>query len=291
MRIALHGRYVTEATLPLIKDLLQLLVQRQAHIVVSQTFDGLLRGTGASFPPVQSFAPGDDLGAMHLMISLGGDGTLLEAVNYVGAAATPILGMNMGRMGFLATIPCEEAVAALTGFWEGRYKIDQRTLLQLTMQGEGGTQVDFALNEVALLKRDSSSMITVQACIDDSLCTTYWADGLMVATPTGSTGYSLSCGGPIVLPSAHNLVLTPISPHNLSVRPLVLPDSATLSFRIASRNNTFLVAVDGRSKATHIETTLTVQKASFQAHLVKMDTNNIFDVLRQKLHWGLDIRN
>ncbi|MEL6413166.1 MAG: NAD(+)/NADH kinase, partial [Bacteroidota bacterium] len=197
MRIALHGRYVTEATLPLIKDLLQLLVQRQAHIVMSQTFDGLLRGTGASFPPVQLFAPGDDLGTMDLMISLGGDGTLLEAVNYVGAAATPILGMNMGRMGFLATIPCEEAVAALTSFWEGRYKIDERTLLQLTMQGKGGTQVDFALNEVALLKRDSSSMITVEACIDDSLCTTYWADGLMVATPTGSTGYSLSCGGPI----------------------------------------------------------------------------------------------
>ena len=134
-------------------------------------------------------------------------------------------------------------------------------------------------------------MITIHVCIDGVLRTTYWTDGLIVATPTGSTGYSLSCGGPIVLPSAHNLVLTPVSPHNLSVRPLVVPDNAVLSLKVESRNQKFLITLDGRSSPTNTDVTLVVSKAPFQAQLVKVDQHNIFDVLRQKLHWGLDVRN
>ena len=292
MRIALHSKQATTASLPLIRSLLQALVQQRAHIFVSPSLAALLKSLPDAPPTVKPFERGDDLSDLDLLISLGGDGTLLEAVNYVGAAAIPILGMNTGRMGFLATVACDEALAALQHFWQGRYEIDKRTLLQLSTQQEGGgSWTDFALNEVALLKRDSSSMITIQACINDDLRTTYWADGLIVATPTGSTGYSLSCGGPIALPFAHNLIVTPVSPHNLAVRPLVVPDSATLSFRVASRTEKFLVALDGRSQATDTSAVLTVQKAPFQAHLVRVDASNIFDVLRQKLHWGLDVRN
>lgn len=292
MRIALHSKQITAATLPLVKGLLQALAQRKAHIFVSPSFGALLRELHEAAPAVHAFAPGDDLSDLDLLISLGGDGTLLEAVNYVGPAAIPILGMNTGRMGFLATVACDEALTALQCFWQGAYELDKRTLLQLSVQQNGGESwTDFALNEVALLRRDSSSMITVQACINDDLRTTYWADGLIVATPTGSTGYSLSCGGPIALPLSHNLIVTPVSPHNLSVRPLVVPDSATLSFRVASRTKKFLVALDGRSQATDTSTDLTIRRAPFRAHLVKVDANNIFDVLRQKLHWGLDVRN
>jgi len=228
---------------------------------------------------------------LELIISLGGDGTLLEAVSYAGASETPILGINTGRMGFLATVAQKDALAALKGFWEGQYVLDKRTLLRLDVCRASRVETDFALNEVAFLKRDSSSMIAVHASINGELRTKYWADGLIVTTPTGSTGYSLSCGGPIVLPSAHNLVITPVNPHNLSVRPLVLPDSAVLSFKVESRNQKFLVTLDGRSRATNTDAELTVRKAPFQTHLIKIDQNNIFDVLRQKLHWGLDVRN
>jgi NAD+ kinase len=225
------------------------------------------------------------------MISIGGDGTLLASVRYVAGTETPILGINTGRMGFLATVAQEEALAALARFFQGQYTLDTRTLLALENGCVPTAQPNFALNEVAFLKQDSSAMMAIALCIDGALATTYWADGLMVATPTGSTGYSLSCGGPIVLPSANSLVVTPVSPHNLSVRPLVVPDNAVLSVRVESRNHKFLITLDGRAYPSNTDQELTVRKAPFQLHLVKVDQSNLFDVLRQKLHWGLDVRN
>ena len=291
MQIAIHSKSFGKDVQALIEALFQMLVQHQAAVFVSKPLRDLLQTHQVHLSPLQTFVPDRDLVQLDLMISLGGDGTLLEAVNDVGATATPVLGMNTGRMGFLATVAQDEALAALASFLRGDYRIDKRTLLELEVQGHTMLQPGFALNEVAFLKRDTSSMIAVHACIDDTLKTTYWADGLLIATPTGSTGYSLSCGGPIVLPSACSLVVTPISPHNLAVRPLVVPDTAVLSFNIESRNQKFLVAVDGRSQATDTSTTLVVRKAPFCAHLVKIGDSNIFDVLRQKLHWGLDVRN
>ncbi|MEL6539660.1 MAG: NAD kinase [Bacteroidota bacterium] len=298
MRIALHSKHLAHTTGALVKDLITTLVERHTTLLVSQPLRAQLQEAQASLPAVQAFGLGEDLSNVDLMVSVGGDGTLLEAVNYVGTAAIPILGINAGRMGFLATVAHEDALAAIDLFWQGQYSIDQRALLQMTCTAQGKCiappqhpSTDFALNEVALLKRDSSSMIAIRACIDRELHTTYWADGLMVATPTGSTGYSLSCGGPVVLPSACSLVITPINPHNLSVRPLVVPDSAEVSLCVESRNETFLVALDGRSRTTDTEVTLTIRQAPFQAHLVKIGTGNIFDLLRKKLHWGLDVRN
>lgn len=291
MRVALHGKKFSKNTSPFIRSLLHALIKYEATLFVSQPLYDLLQSSTIPLLTMQPLAPTENFMHLDLMISLGGDGTLLEAVRYVGASETPILGINTGRMGFLATVAQKEALAALQCFWQGDHALDGRTLLQLEVCRASAVEIDFSLNEVAFLKRDSSSMIAVHASINGELSTKYWADGLIVTTPTGSTGYSLSCGGPIVLPSAHNLVITPVSPHNLSVRPLVVPDSAVLSFKVESRNKQFLVTLDGRSRATNTDVELTVRKAPFQAHLIKIDQNNIFDVLRQKLHWGLDVRN
>lgn len=289
MKVALHGKNFSPDTLPFVTRLLQHLSQKQAQLFVSPPLQALLQNTPGSLPALQPLP--QDLTSMDCMVSLGGDGTLLEAVKYVGAAEVPVLGINTGRMGFLATVIPEEALDALARLEQGDYNPDPRTLLQVTTRGTTALVPNFALNEVAVLKQDSAAMITVHVCINGHLRTTYWADGLMVATPTGSTGYSLSVGGPIMLPSAHSLVITPVSPHNLSVRPLVVPDSAVISLRVASRNQKFLATLDGRASPISTDIELVVSQAPFRAQLVNLGTHNLFDVLRQKLHWGLDVRN
>ncbi|MHA7877539.1 MAG: NAD kinase [Bacteroidota bacterium] len=291
MRVALYGKNLSQDTLPLIKRIVHTLHAYSASITVAPPLYTLLQSHAVRLSLMQPLAQVQDMAHLDLLISLGGDGTLLEAVNYVGNSETPVLGINTGRMGFLATVAQEHALAALEVWCQGQHTIERRALLQLEVLGMPEGAIDFALNEVAFLKQDSSSMIAIHTAINGVLSTTYWADGLIVATPTGSTGYSLSCGGPIVLPSAHNLVITPVSPHNLSVRPLIVPDSAVLSFRVVSRNKKFLATLDGRSRATNTDVELRVKKAPFQAHLVMVGQSTIFDVLRQKLHWGLDVRN
>lgn len=289
MRIALHGKKLSPDTLSFVVGLLQHLGQRQGQLFVSPPLHNLLKSTNSPLPPYSLL--GNYCTHLDVMISVGGDGTLLEAVSYVGAAETPVLGINAGRMGFLATVAPEEALEALKQFRQGQYSLEQRSLLQVETKDAANPSPNFALNEVAVLKQDSSSMITIHVCIDGILRSTYWADGLIVATPTGSTGYSLSCGGPIMLPSTHSFVITPVSPHNLSARPLVVPDSAVVTLRVESRNQKFLTTLDGRSSTTSTAVELIASKASFQAKLVNLGKHNIFEVLRQKLHWGLDIRN
>jgi NAD+ kinase len=291
MKIGLHGKFFSEELFPFIASLFHALSKHKATLFVSQPLDTFLQSNAARLPSMQPLTRVEDFKALDLMISMGGDGTLLEAVSYVRTSKTPVLGINVGRMGFLATVAQKDALAALEIFWQGKYSLDKRSLLQLKTYGSPTIKADFALNEVAFLKQDSSAMIAIHASIDGEVLATYWADGLIVATPTGSTGYSLSCGGPIVLPSTHNLVITPVSPHNLSVRPLVVPDSAVLSFKVKSSNQKILITLDGRSHTIDTDVELTVSKAPFQAHLVKVGQSNIFDILRQKLHWGLDVRN
>jgi NAD+ kinase len=291
MKIGLHGKFFSKEIFPFIASLFHTLSKQEVSLFVSQPLDTFLQSSAIQLPNIQPLTRVEDFKDLDLMISMGGDGTLLEAVSYVKTSETPVLGINIGRMGFLATVAQENALAALEIFWQGTYSLDKRSFLQLNGYGSPAMNADFALNEVAFLKQDSSAMIAIHASIDGELLTTYWADGLIVATPTGSTGYSLSCGGPIVLPSAHNLVITPVSPHNLSVRPLIVPDNAVLSFKVMSRNQKFLVTLDSRSHTVNTDVELTVRKAPFQAHLVKVGQSNIFDILRQKLHWGLDVRN
>ncbi|WP_339043812.1 NAD(+)/NADH kinase [Cardinium endosymbiont of Tipula unca] len=224
---------------------------------------------------------------LELMISLGGDGTLLEATHYIQDRAIPLLGINTGNVGFLTMVSCSEAITELVHFFEGSHTLEERTLLAL----HGANIADsFALNEIALLKRDTASLLTIDAYIDDKFITTYWTDGLIIATPTGSTAYSLSCLGPIMLPSANSFVITPLSPHNLAVRPLVVPETAQLSFIVRGRNDDMLIAVDGRSMPTATQQRLVIEKAPFSLRLVQLGHTSIFDVLREKLYWGMDCR-
>ena len=286
MKVGLHSNCLTKKSRPVLHQLAQHLAQQQGRLLLSAPLHTLLQAAGE-----QGWEVVEDYQALDLLISLGGDGTLLQAVRHVGPAATPILGINTGQMGFLATVAPQAAVAAVDSFAQGKHTLDPRALLQAVPKGAPGPLPSWALNEVAILKRDSAAMLTIQVSIDNAPCATYWADGLLVTTPTGSTAYSLACGGPIVLPQTCNLLLTPVSPHNLSVRPLVVPDTATLTLRVKSSNQQYLLALDGQPHTMPTEVTLTVGKAPFQAQLVKVGKHTIFDTLRQKLHWGLDVRN
>ena len=231
----------------------------------------------------------DDIG---FMLSLGGDGTMLAAVSIVGDSGIPVAGINFGRLGFLADISKDDIDASMEAILQGDYDVQERTLVSVTSsQTElfGGSH--FALNDVTLFKSDSSAMITVNAHINGELLNAYWADGIIVATPTGSTAYSLSCGGPILMPGSGNFVITPISPHNLNVRPVVISDDVELQLDIESRSGKFLLSCDSKTASVSSDIRLTVRKAHYQAKLIRLKNYRYFSTLRNKLLWGLDARN
>lgn len=238
-----------------------------------------------------SYQPGDDLSSFDLLITLGGDGTLLEGVTHIGRSEIPVLGINLGRMGFLATTAKDFITSALSELFKKNYTFDQRTLLRLKSKDGLFEPFNFALNDFTILKKDTSSMISVKAYIDGEYVNTYWADGIIVCTPTGSTGYSMSCGGPLVLPGSQNFVITPVSPHNLTLRPMVVPDDRTLSFKIEGRSKYYLCSLDSRFKTIGNDCELIIDKADFKVNLIKLGDSSYFKTIRQKLSWGLDYRN
>ena len=231
----------------------------------------------------------DDIEA-DLAISLGGDGTFLKAASLVGSQQIPILGINTGRLGFLADVLPDEMDEAFDEIFQGRYCTEERSVLQVTPQSGRLTLNPYGLNEIAVLKHDSSSMISIHTSINGEELTTYQADGLVVATPTGSTAYSLSVGGPIIVPHSRTFALTPVAPHSLNVRPLVIDDDAVISLRIESRSHNYLVSVDGRSESLCEKTELTVSKASYTVRVVKRENHHFFSTLRNKMMWGADVR-
>lgn len=288
MSIAIHSRQICATSLAFLEKISFLAKSYKKNIVISTTLAPLLNDYNNHLIELPTFnlAALDALD-LELMISLGGDGTFLEATHYIKDKAIPLLGINTGSLGFLTMVSCSEAATELVHFFEGNYTLEERTLLALH---GANIATSFALNEIALLKRDTASLLTIDAYIDDKFITTYWADGLIIATPTGSTAYSLSCLGPIMLPSANSFVITPLSPHNLAVRPLVVPETAKLSFIVRGRNNDMLIAVDGRSTPTATQQRLVIEKAPFSIRLVQLGDTSIFDVLREKLYWGMDCR-
>ncbi len=225
------------------------------------------------------------------VFSLGGDGTFLESLLWVGKSQVPILGINMGRLGFLASIAKEFIKESLFLLFQGKYEIESRSLLSLESDMDLFSGKTYALNECAILRKDTSAMIMVKCYINGQYLNTYWADGLMVATPTGSTGYSLSCGGPLMMPDSKDFIITPVSPHNLNVRPLIVSDDSELKFEIQSRNRSFLISLDSRSETIEKDVSLVVKKAPFQAKLIKIEGINFPDTIRNKLGWGFDKRN
>lgn len=291
MKIAILGKPFKEEILPFIQALFDELVSRNSEVIVVEYFKTYLENQIKLPENVGSFTRGDDLKGVNYVFSIGGDGTLLDTVTYVGARQIPILGINTGRLGFLATVPFDKIPMALDAVYKGHFVIDERALIRAESDLELFDGINFGLNEFSILKTDTSSMIVVHTYIDGEYLNSYWADGLLVATPTGSTGYSLSCGGPVVLPQTNNFVISPVCPHNLNVRPLVVPDKSVISFEVESRSNNFLVALDSRSRIVENSVQLAVRRENFNARLVKINQVNFLSTLRNKLNWGLDKRN
>jgi NAD+ kinase len=228
---------------------------------------------------------------IDFFISLGGDGTLLDAVTLVRNKAIPVVGINFGRLGFLASIGRDEVTEAVKALARRSYIIDKRSLIHLDSNIPLFNEVPYGLNEFAIHKRDIAPMIKIHTYINGELLNTYWADGLTLSTPTGSTGYSLSCGGPVVFPESGSFVLTPIAPHNLNVRPIVIPDNAIVSFEVESRTDEIICALDSRREWVDKNVLLAVRKENFYINLVRLNENNFLQTLRNKLSWGLDKRN
>lgn len=228
---------------------------------------------------------------LDMMISLGGDGSLLDTVAMVGRSEIPVLGINLGRLGFLSNVRLEEVDQALDVIKRSNYTIQSRSLVEVTDHPDMLGARNFALNEVTLHKRDSASMLSVHVHLGDTYLNTYWADGLIIATPTGSTAYSLSCGGPVLDPSNNALVITPISPHNLNVRPFVVPDNLTIHLQLEARSDMCLMNLDSRSHAVHGQSKVSVRKADFVVKMVQIQEQDFLPTLRAKLNWGLDIRS
>ncbi len=289
MHIGIHGKEFGDDTTAFIRRVLSR-VQEKHEIHLSSKFREHLNSAGIETGHYPLYNP-SDVDKLDLIMTLGGDGTLLEAVTQVGKQEVPILGVNTGRLGFLATIAKEEFDSAFDHLDAGEYSYDERTLLTLETDHDLFEGINFALNDIAILKKDTSSMITVHAYINGEFLNSYWADGLVISTPTGSTGYSISCGGPVVVPGSHNFVITPVSPHNLTVRPVVVPDDSVLTFSIEGRSKNFLVSLDSRYETVDDTVSLKVSQAPFRARLVKLEGYNYFKTLRQKLNWGLDVRN
>ncbi|MBN3584070.1 NAD kinase [Algoriphagus aestuarii] len=291
MKVALHGLALKSEYFQHVQLLFEELSKFNFEIFVTEQLDRQLRMHGNKSLVYWTLEGKEDMAKMDFMISIGGDGTLLDAVCQVGNLEIPILGLNTGRMGFLATVATTDISLAIHELANENFQIESRNLISLESHKRLFNGLNFALNEFTVHKRDTSSMITVHTYIDGKYLNSYWADGLIVSTPTGSTGYSLSCGGPLISPEAKNLVITPVSPHNLNVRPIIVSDDSEISLEIEGRAEKFLISLDSRSTSISSEVKLTIKKEYFQAKLVKLPHYHFFDTLRQKLNWGLDMRN
>lgn len=288
MRIAIHARRISEDRFPYLQHLFDELQARQTEVFLSHTLNELLRDS-----PVRNdqFAVYQTLPDVDFVISVGGDGTLLDTVTHVQDKELPILGINIGRLGFLATVSQDKIKEALDALYDEHFSYDYRTLVAIDGDSPVDDGLNFALNDLTIIKKDTSSMIGVHAYVDGAYLNAYWADGLIIATPTGSTGYSLSCGGPVLSPQSRSLIITPISPHNLTVRPLVVPDNSVISVEIEDRAENRLLSLDSRSYPVSTQKRIYVRKANFRVRLVKFEGYHFFNTLRQKLNWGLDVRN
>ncbi|SDG01495.1 NAD+ kinase [Dyadobacter soli] len=291
MKIAIHGRNFNESARPFIENMFDELSRRKVEVQLSQSFRTFLDQAGISHYSEQVYEKPEELCDARLVVSMGGDGTLLETISHVGKRQIPAIGINVGRLGFLATVSPERITDMIAALENSQFRIDERTLVEVESNIDLFDGLNFGLNDFTITKTDTSSMITVHTYLNDEFLNSYWADGLIVSTPTGSTGYSLSCGGPVLVPHSQNFIVTPISPHNLNVRPLVVEDTAVIRLEVKSRSSNFLVSLDARSRIVDENTQLLVRKAGFVARLIKMKDDSFLNTLRSKLSWGLDMRN
>ena len=283
LRFALFGNIYQAKKSAAIQKVLSSLSEFAAELLIDAEYYSFLKNEQQLDIPAAETFDGCDFEA-DFAISMGGDGTFLKTAERIGQKEIPILGVNMGRLGFLADITPTDIASCLRSLYEGDYVVEKRAMIEVALCGW------YALNDVAILKRDSASMISIRVCIDGEYLTTYQADGLIISTPTGSTAYSLSNGGPIIVPGTNVLVITAVAPHSLNVRPIVIPDMAEITLDVESRSHSFLVAVDGRSEKCREGTRLTLRRAPYNIHIVKRNGNQYFSTLREKMMWGADVR-
>jgi NAD+ kinase len=291
MRIGIHGKDFQNKSTRFLVKVLDALKDRNIETWVSDKFLKLVKPARLTSYKLKSFDHTANLSNLDFFLSLGGDGTMLESVTYIGKAEVPLLGINTGRLGFLAINSRDDSEAAIEALVNGHYRIDPRSLLKLISSTKLFGNLNFALNDFTIIKKDTSSMITVHVHVDGQLLNSYWADGIIVSTPTGSTGYSLSCGGPLVYPESESFIITPVSPHNLGTRPIVLSDKSEITFQIEGRSKKYLVSLDSRFETIDDSVKLKIRKERFHVNLVQLEGQHYFQTLRQKLNWGLDIRN
>jgi NAD+ kinase len=294
MKVAIYGQYYQNSTEPIIRDIFVFFNQNNVEMVIEHDFLKMLykkQLVKKEYKTFDSYKALDS--SFDMMISIGGDGTILRAATLVRDSGIPILGINAGRLGFLALVQKEDIDTFLQVVIDKQYIISKRSLLSLTSNTviEGISELNFAMNEVTVSRKDTTSMITIETYLNGEFLNSYWADGLIIATPTGSTGYSMSCGGPILTPNVSSLVITPIAPHNLNNRPLVIRDDTEIKLKITGREEQYLVSLDSRIASVPNETTLTIKKTPFKINMVEIPNETFLKTLRNKLLWGEDKRN
>ena len=294
MKIGIYGQFYHKNSETHIQAILNVLQNKGVEIVVEKNFLALMREQQSFHTDLSNLASFTKLDKSYdLFFSIGGDGTILKSITFVRDLDIPIVGINTGRLGFLATIQKQDITSSITEILDGNYYLSERSLLSIETSPTNReiTPLNFALNEVAVNRKNTTSMIKVETTINSEYLTSYWSDGLIISTPTGSTGYSLSCGGPVIEPSNESIILTPIAPHNLNVRPLVVPDNSVVTLKVSGREDTHLLSLDSRILTLENETVITIKKAPFTIKFVQPIEESFIKTLRKKLLWGEDKRN
>src|SRR6476661_9915058 len=292
MKIAIYGRQFNNSVLPFVQQVFDCLAEQNCDTYVYEKFSQFISGK-VYFPrKFHIFKSHEDIAnEVDVLLSLGGDGTLLDTVTLIRDSGIPVIGINFGRLGFLASINKDDIAGAFDCLVNKEYSLDPRALLSVESSTNLFGNENFALNDVTIHKRDTSAMVILHAYLNGEFLNSYWADGIIVATATGSTAYSLSCGGPIVFPSSNNFVVTPISPHNLNVRPVVISDTSLLEFEIEGRSSKYLLSCDSRTEVIDNSIKLSIRRASYYINLVRLNNETYLSTLRNKLFWGIDTRN
>lgn len=294
MKIAIYGHYFNQEAEQYVAILLDALNAKNTDIYIEESFLKLNKSILDAPVNYKTFSNYQELdNSFDLMFTVGGDGTLLRSITYIRDSNIPVIGVNLGRLGFLATVKKETIFEAVDALYKKEFNIKERVLLSVKTNPKTDeiSDINFALNEITLSRKDSASMITVETYLDSEYLTSYWADGLITSTPTGSTGYSLSCGGPVITPQAKSFVLTPVAPHNLNARPLVIPDNTKIKMRITGRGDEFFMSLDSRIATIHPDTEVFIEKAPFTLKMIELKNHSFIKTLREKLLWGEDTRN
>ncbi len=292
MQFAIYGKTIAPESVPYIQNLISRLEESTSTLFFYEPFFQVLKKYITPTREYKLFYHSDDIHhVVDVLLSIGGDGTLLDTITLVRNSGIPILGVNLGKLGFLSSISRDEIIPGIERILTKDYRLDRRTLLRLESEQQLFGEINYALNELTVSRIGSPAMLTVHTYIDDKFLNSYWGDGLIVSTPTGSTAYSMSCGGPIITPGSETFVITPVATHNLTVRPMVIPDNQVIKLIIEGRQGQFTVSLDSRSEVVRGAMELIIRKEDFMINLLTMEGQNFFKTIRTKLNWGVDIRN